>query len=79
MDTMDPLTRRALFRAVVAFLAVFLLGSAGLFAIDTLRGSGPVEAEPSPTVSPSPGVSLPETWLVWVPSGLPEGLSLIHI
>lgn len=73
MDTMDPLTRRALFRALVAFLAVFLLGSAGLFAIDTLRGSGPVEAEPSPTVSPPPGVALPETWLVWVPSGLPEG------
>ena len=70
---MDALTRQALVRALVAFLAVLVLGSAGLFAIDTLRGSGPTQAEASPSPSPSPGVALPETWLVWVPSGLPEG------
>ncbi|HYJ60344.1 MAG TPA: M15 family metallopeptidase [Actinomycetota bacterium] len=70
---MDALTRQALVRALVAFLAVLVLGSAGLFAIDTLRSSGPTQAEASPSPSPSPGVALPETWLVWVPSGLPEG------
>jgi hypothetical protein len=70
---MDALTRQALIRALIAFTAVLVLGSAGVLAVESLRGSGPVEASPSPTVSTSVQPSLPGTWLVWVPSGLPEG------
>lgn len=71
---MDPMTRRALVRALAAFLAVLMLGGAGVFAVERLRGAGPEAADPpGPSGSPSPNAPLPEAWLVWVPSGLPEG------
>jgi hypothetical protein len=70
----DPLTRRALLRALAAFLAVLVIGSATVSAVGALRDLGPDPvAEPSPSASILPGAPLPEAWLVWVPGGLPEG------
>ena len=72
---MDPLTRRALFRALGAFVGVLVIGSIGIAAIGTLRDKGAVHlGGPSPTPTATASASPREdTWLAWVPGGLPEG------
>jgi hypothetical protein len=73
---MDEATRRALIRALGAFVAVLVAGSAAVFTVGLLRDQG----QPQATGTPSPSASAPvtpgpqaDTWLTWVPGGLPEG------
>ncbi|HEX6845287.1 MAG TPA: hypothetical protein VF235_09250 [Actinomycetota bacterium] len=75
---MDERTRVALLRALVAFVAVLLIGSGVVFAVETLRDTGETvaptpstSASPSPTTSPGEG--RPTAWLAWVPGGVPDG------
>lgn len=70
---MDPVTRGALIRALAAFSVVLVLGSAVVVVAESLRDRGPEEALPTASLSPSSEAPLPETWLTWIPSGLPEG------
>src|SRR5215470_10217931 len=75
--SMDDPTRSALIRGVTAFVVVFFVGSAAVYASERLdRQSGPAPPSPSPTVTsppPTPGVATPEAWLAWVPRGRPDG------
>jgi hypothetical protein len=76
---MDQRTRVALLRAVVAFVAVLLIGSGAVFAVETLQDSGTTTATPtpsgsaSPSPTASPGEGRPSAWLAWVPGGIPDG------
>jgi hypothetical protein len=70
---MDDLMRRSIIRGVTTFLAVAVLGSVLVAAMsDDAAGDA---AQPSPTVSTSASIAPPEpqTWLAWVPGGLPSG------
>jgi hypothetical protein len=72
---LDPLTRHALIRALTAFAAVLVIGTTGVFAVGALREQGQVQPSgsvtPSSSVSPAAGPET-ETWLTWVPGGLPD-------
>ncbi len=71
---MDDTIRRALVRAIAAFLVVLVVGGAGVAALSRLGD----DAAPSPTPSATPSPSItpePEratVWLAWVPGGLPD-------
>ncbi|MEX0983948.1 MAG: hypothetical protein WD096_02740 [Actinomycetota bacterium] len=72
---MDDLTRRALLRALGAFVAVLAIGSAGVLSVGVLRSGGAGVSTVSPTPSGSAGPTpdpRSETWLTWIPGGLPE-------
>jgi hypothetical protein len=75
--SMDDPTRSALIRGVTAFVVVFFVGSAAVYASGRLdQDAGAAPPSPSTSVTsppPSPGVATPEAWLAWVPGGLPDG------
>jgi hypothetical protein len=69
---MDDLMRRSIIRGVTTFLAVAIVGSV---LVAATSGGGGDAAEQSPSASASVSVAPPEpqTWLAWVPGGLPSG------
>jgi hypothetical protein len=68
---MDDLMRRSIIRGVTTFLAVAVVGSVLVAA--TSGGGGAAQASPSASASVSVAPPEPETWLAWVPGGLPSG------
>ncbi|MGZ8578720.1 MAG: hypothetical protein ACXWWX_04220 [Actinomycetota bacterium] len=75
---MDDLQRRAALRAAIAAAVVLLVGITSVFGIEQLREE-PGEVAGSPSVDPSatgapPDAPAEETWLAWVPGGIPEGV-----
>jgi len=84
-DGLQPVMRRALFRGVAAFVAVFVIGSGLVAGLRALAGNGPPETSTPPTgtgsAPTSPGEpqpedpTTPEAYLAWVPGGMPDGFA----
>jgi hypothetical protein len=69
--------RRALYRGVAAFLAVFVVGNGLIAGLRALAGAGNQSPSPAPGTRSSPaehpqrGATTPDAFLAWVPGGMP--------
>ena len=80
---LPPMMRRALYRGVAAFLAVFVVGGGLVAGLRALAGAG--DPSPSPPAGSSPGerrgegpsrdATTPRAFLAWVPGGMPPGFA----
>lgn len=73
MDVHQPSLRRA----IAAFGAVWLIGTALVFGLRSLASDGaPRTPEPTGPTSPTAAPTLtPEAYLAWVPGGFPDGFA----
>jgi hypothetical protein len=77
--------RRALYRGVAAFLAVFVVGGGLVAGLRALAGAGDQSPSPPAGTGSSPGESrgespsrdatTPRAFLAWVPGGMPPGFA----
>jgi hypothetical protein len=70
---MDELLRRALIRGVTTFVAVAAVGSVIVAATSGGGGNDATATSNEPSSAVSVGPPEPQTWLAWVPGGLPSG------